>query len=192
MLAPFVNRAISARLSQHPIPQLMSCKLLIYNKKTMEVAPKIVTAGGRITCRRCTAHSSRTGLQCRRPALKSSRTQKCQFHGGRGSGPKTVEGRARIAAAHRVHGRETKAKREDRSAASARLSRLEDAMRVLGMTSATRIRGRKARGYEPVRTVADVRDMIIEECFHRDNGGARGSEKIYAENLSTDFPGVNP
>jgi len=126
--------------------------------------PTLLLADGRITCRRCTAHSSRTGLQCRRPALKASRTQKCQFHGGRGSGPKTAEGKARIAAAHRVHGRETKAKREDRSAASARLSRLEDAMHVLGMTTATRSRGRKARGYEPVRTVADVQDVVIEDA----------------------------
>ena len=152
----------------------------------------IVVAGGRITCRRCTARSSRTRLQCRRPALNESKTLKCQFHGGRGSGPKTAEGKARIAAARRVHGQDTKAAREERSAASARLSRLEDAMHLLGMTDAPRIRGRNARGYVPVRTITDIRAMIIEECFHRDNPGARGAEKICAENLSTDFQGVNP
>jgi hypothetical protein len=50
---------------------------------------ELTTAGGRIKCLRCTAQSSRTKEQCARPALNSSRTQKCQFHGGRQSGPKT-------------------------------------------------------------------------------------------------------
>ena len=121
------------------------------------------TAGGRIQCLRCTARSSRTGFQCGRPALKTSKTHKCQFHGGRGSGPKTAEGKARIAAAHTKHGNETQAMRMERSAASARISRLEDAMHVLGMTTATRSRGRKAQGYVPVRTLDDVRQMVAEE-----------------------------
>lgn len=125
----------------------------------------ILTGGGRITCHRCTAKSSRTGLQCGRPALKSSSTHKCQFHGGRGSGPKTAEGKARIAAAHTVNGQETRAVRAERSAASARLSRLEDAMHVLGMTSAPRSKGRRASGYVPIRTVQDVRLMMIDDFF---------------------------
>ena len=136
----------------------------------MNLASVIVTAAGRIACRRCTARASRTGRQCRRPALKSSKTSKCQFHGGRGSGPKTVEGRARIAAARTVHGRETKATREERSAASAKLSRLEDAMRVLGMTLSPRTRGRKARGYSPVRTVKDVQEMMADDLLHLNKG----------------------
>ena len=57
-----------------------------------------------------TAMSKRTKEQCGRPALKASKTQKCQFHGGPGnSGPKTPEGRQRVAQAHTVHGRETRA-----------------------------------------------------------------------------------
>ena len=136
----------------------------------------ISLADGRITCRRCTARSSRTGLQCRRPALKVSRTQKCDFHGGRGSGPKTAEGKARIAAAHRVHGHETKAMWQERSAVSAKLSQLEDAMHVLGMTNAPRIRGRKAQDYVPVRTITDVRDMFIEGTRHPDLRDLRTEE----------------
>ncbi len=64
----------------------------------------LMTAGGKIQCLRCTAKSSRTGIQCGRPALKSSKTQKCQFHGGRSTGPRTAEGKARIAALHTKHG----------------------------------------------------------------------------------------
>ena len=51
-------------------------------------AQYLQTAGGKITCLRCTAKSTRTKLQCGRPAIKTSRTQKCQYHGGR---PHTAE-----------------------------------------------------------------------------------------------------
>ncbi len=122
----------------------------------------LITAGGRITCLRCTARSTRTGLQCGRAALKLSTTQKCQFHGGRGSGPKTAEGKARIAAARTTHGQQTKEALAAHSAASARLARLEDAMFVLGMTQGERKTGRKARGYVPVVSVDDVRRMVAE------------------------------
>ncbi len=127
-------------------------------------------AGGKISCLRCTARSSRTGLQCGRPALKSSSTQKCQFHGGRSTGPKTKEGKARIALAHFVHGNDTRAAREKYSSASAKLSRLEDAMHILCMTNATRIRGRKAKGYFPIRSLGDIRQMILEESLHPNRG----------------------
>lgn len=135
--------------------------------------PTLLTAGGRIRCLRCTAHSSRTGEQCGRPAINTSRTHKCQFHGGRGSGPKTPEGKARIAAAHTVHGQETKAVRVERSVATARLSRLEDAMHVLGMTSEPRTRGRKASGYVPIKSVQDVRQMMIDDLLHPNRGVVR-------------------
>ena len=128
----------------------------------------LMTAGGKIKCLRCTALSSRTGEQCGRPAIKTSRTQKCQYHGGRGSGPKTAEGKARIAAAHTVHGQETKAARAERSAGSARLSRIEDAMYLLEMTNATRTRGRKAKGYVPAKTIEDVRQMVVDDLLHSD------------------------
>jgi hypothetical protein len=119
------------------------------------------TAGGRIRCARCTAQSSRTKLQCGRPALKTSMTQKCQFHGGRGSGPKTEEGRSRIAAAHYKNGESSKAARAEYSKASAILSQLEDAMHILKMTSAARTRGRKPKGYEPLHTIHDVLKSIL-------------------------------
>ena len=66
----------------------------------MSPESRLLTGRGKIQCLRCTAKSSRTGVQCGRPALKSSKTQKCQYHGGRSTGPKTAGGKARIAAAH--------------------------------------------------------------------------------------------
>jgi len=115
-----------------------------------------IFCGGRIKCRRCKATSIRTGLQCGRPALKFSKTQKCQFHGGRSTGPKTQEGRQRIAKAQFRHGLETKKAREDRSQGFARLLQLEDAMYLLGMTNAPRTRGRKPKGYKRLRTISEV------------------------------------
>jgi hypothetical protein len=121
------------------------------------------TAGGRICCARCTAQSSRTKLQCGRPALKSSKTQKCQFHGGgQESGKQTLEGRSRIAAAHYKHGESTKAARVEYSRASATLSKLEDAMHLLKMTTAPRTRGRKPSGYKPVRSAQDVIQLVLD------------------------------
>jgi hypothetical protein len=120
----------------------------------------ITLAGGRIRCLRCVARSVRSGLQCAKPAMKSSRTQKCSHHGGWATGPKTAEGRQRIAQAHTIHGESTKAARHEHSKASANLSMLEDCMYVLGMTAEPRIRGRKPAGYIPVRTLSDVRRIL--------------------------------
>jgi hypothetical protein len=126
----------------------------------------LTTAGGKITCLRCTAMVKRTKLQCSKPALKASRTQKCQFHGGRGSGPKTADGRARIGVAHRVHGEETNERRAERSQVSLRLAQLEDALHALGMTTASRTRGRKPSGYSPIKTLDDVRRWVVEDGLH--------------------------
>ena len=121
------------------------------------------TAGGRICCLRCTAQSSRTKLQCGRPALKTSKTQKCQFHGGgHTSGKQTEEGRSRIATAHYKHGESTKAARSEYSKASTTLNQLEDAMHLLKMTSASRTRGRKPNGYKPVRSTHDVIQLVLD------------------------------
>ena len=127
----------------------------------------LFTAGGRIRCARCTAQSSRTKLQCGRPALKTSKTQKCQFHGGGlTSGKQTEKGRSRIAAAHYKHGESTKAARAEYSKASATLNQLEDAMHLLKMTSASRTRGRKPSGYKPVLSTQDLIQMVLDMEKH--------------------------
>ena len=123
----------------------------------------VTLAGGRIRCLRCTARSVRSGKQCAKPAMKSSRTQKCSHHGGWATGPKTAEGRRRIAQAHTIHGESTRSARQEYSKVSAELSQLEDAMNLLGITTAPRTRGRKAVGYRPVRTIEDVKRMVVEK-----------------------------
>lgn len=39
-------------------------------------------------------------------------------------------------------------------------------MYLLGMTAATRTRGRKARGYVPVKTLDDVRLMVLDSVLN--------------------------
>ena len=127
----------------------------------------LATAGGRIRCLRCTAKSVRSGNQCLKPALKSSRTQKCGHHGGRNKGPVTDAGKARSAAAHVKTGEFTKQAIRERSQKLAEMMQLEDAMHVLKMTTATRTRGRKPNGYVPLTTIKDVVLFALDKDLNR-------------------------
>jgi hypothetical protein len=50
---------------------------------------------------RCGAKARTTGCPCQAPAMPNGR---CRMHGGLATGPRTPEGRARVAAAHTKHG----------------------------------------------------------------------------------------
>ena len=130
------------------------------------ITSMLATAGGKIACRRCTAMSIRSGEQCKKPALKTSRTQKCDFHGGRSTGPKTAEGKARQRAAVLKTGDYTKEVMEDRARSVRLLAGLEDAMYVLKMTTMPRGRGRKPLGYVPLQTVEDVVTLMMDNPLH--------------------------
>ena len=134
------------------------------------------TAGGRITCLRCTAKSVRSGGQCFKPALKSSRTQKCGHHGGRNKGPITEAGKARSAAAHVKTGEFTKSAMKERSQKLAEMMQLEDACRILKLTTATRTRGRKPNGYIRLVTIKDVFEFALDKELNRPaQAGAQAS-----------------
>ena len=120
----------------------------------------ITLAGGRIRCLRCMARSVRSGEQCGKPAMRSSKTQKCTHHGGRSKGATTAEGKQRSIDANVTHGQSTRSAREEHSKVSAQLSTLEDCMYVLGMTAEPRVRGRKPAGYVSVRSLDDVRRVL--------------------------------
>ena len=119
------------------------------------------TAGGKINCPRCQAHSKRTKLQCGKPALKGKSV--CQFHGGRSTGAKTKEGRLRIAHSKTKHGNETRQTRAERSAKSAELASLEDMMHLTGMTNAPRTRGRKPTKYQPITSLDAAFEFITRQ-----------------------------
>ena len=139
---------------------LNGCKARALNKGKEQY---LVTGGGKIICLRCTAKSSRTKLQCGRPALKASRTQKCQFHGGSPHSEATLK---RISEANTLHGQSTKEAKEQQRHDSALMHELEDAIAVLKMGEGPRIRGPKPKGYKPVMTQADVVRMIQERLLH--------------------------
>lgn len=65
-----------------------------------------------LAAKRCGAKSKRHGKPCSQPAMKNGR---CRFHGGKSTGPKTPEGKAR--AGNWKHGLRSRAYREQRQQA---------------------------------------------------------------------------
>ncbi len=130
----------------------------------------LITAGGRIACLRCQAKSSRTKEQCKKPALKASRTFKCGHHGGR---PHSADVLRRIAEANTVHGESTKAAKEQYRQDAVFIRQLEDAMRVLKMGEGPRMRGRKPAGYLGIYSAEDVVRMLRERQEQRNSGVER-------------------
>jgi hypothetical protein len=70
----------------------------------------LITCGGHIRTARCQALSKRTKQQCEAPASRGKRV--CRFHGGKSTGPTSIEGRKRCAAAKTIHGEDTRELRE--------------------------------------------------------------------------------
>ena len=101
----------------------------------------LITAGNKIHCRRCQATSKRTRLQCGAPALSGKNV--CRFHGGSSTGPRTVAGKARVAAMKTVHGNSTRQARRELSEELAYLALLEQTGRLVGLISGPRSRGRR-------------------------------------------------
>ena len=77
---------------------------------------------------RCGA-KTRRGAPCRRPANK--RNGRCRPHGGASSGPRTEQGRAKIAAANTTTGQHTKAMIAMRKEDAKIAKRLRDRLRVV-------------------------------------------------------------
>ena len=80
---------------------------------------------------RCQAKSKRSGLQCRKAAMKGKSV--CRTHGGASTGPKTIAGRQRCATAKTVHGRETRAIRAARDVKLRELREMEQTLKNAGL-----------------------------------------------------------
>ena len=76
----------------------------------MKANPKPWLYGPNWQGQRCEARTRR-GTLCQRPAKLP--VGRCRLHGGASTGPRTEEGRARLAALHTTHGRLTKEKRAE-------------------------------------------------------------------------------
>ena len=79
---------------------------------------------------RCLA-KTRKGTACQKPPLRGK--TRCRLHGGLSSGPRTAEGRARIAQAHYRHGRRSKKFVEMRAKIWAELRIIERRMKMDGL-----------------------------------------------------------
>ena len=77
---------------------------------------------------RCGAKTLR-GTPCQRPANKKN--GRCRLHGGGSKGPKTAEGRAKIAAANTSTGQHTKEMIAKRKEDAEIAKRLRDRLRVI-------------------------------------------------------------
>ena len=104
-----------------------------------------VTICGRAQAKRCKCRSKRSGQRCRNPAMQNGC---CAMHGGKSTGPRTAEGRAKIARVHTFHGRTTKQERLDTSNKQGEMRSLEDLMFALNMfpPGTERRRGRRPHG----------------------------------------------
>ena len=71
---------------------------------------------------RCGA-KTRAGTPCQNPAIKER--SRCKLHGGRSTGPRTAEGKERVAATHTTHGRRSRAHMEKVKAINAELRRIK-------------------------------------------------------------------
>lgn len=69
----------------------------------------------------------------------------CRTHGGLSTGPKTLKGRKRCAAAKTVHGRETRDKRAEYRAKMKEIYELEEKGRAMGIIEGPKTAGRKPR-----------------------------------------------
>jgi len=74
---------------------------------------------------------TRKGTACQKPPIKGKR--RCRLHGGLSTGPKTAEGKARIAVAHYRHGRRSKKFVEARAKIWAELRIIERRMKLDGL-----------------------------------------------------------
>ncbi len=104
--------------------------------------------------KQCTAKSKRTSLPCNNPAAYGCRT--CRMHGARKK-DSIKRGKQHP---NFTLGNRTLESQKQASEQSARLQMLEDALHLLGMTTAKRSRGRKSAGYCKINSVDEIKKAI--------------------------------
>jgi hypothetical protein len=76
------------------------------------------------------------------------------------SGPRTAEGKRRIAQAQLKRGAYSKAGLEPKHAESVQLRQLEDIAVLIGMIKGPRTRGCKPQGYRPITSMKAVKELM--------------------------------
>ena len=91
------------------------------------------------------------------------RAEGCTLVKVKWNGPRTAEGRQRIAQAQLKHGAYSKAGIEAKHAEAIQLRQLEDIARLVGMIQGPRMRGAKPRGYKAIRSMEAVKAHMALE-----------------------------
>ena len=79
------------------------------------------------------------------------------------SGPRTAEGKQRIAEAQTKHGAYSKAGLQAKHSEAIQLRQLEDIAYLTGLIQGPRTCGCKPQGYKPVTSMADLKALIALE-----------------------------
>ena len=90
-------------------------------------------------------------------------TEGCTLVNVKCNGPRTAEGRQRIAQAQLKHGFYSKAGIEAKHAEAVQLRQLEDIAYFTGLIQAPRTRGAKPRGYRPITSLEAVKALVALE-----------------------------
>ena len=90
-------------------------------------------------------------------------TEGCTLVKIKWSGPRTAEGRQRIAQAQTKHGAFSKANLVAKHAEAIQLRQLEDIAVLIGMIQGPRTRGCKPRGYKAIRSMEAVKALVALE-----------------------------
>jgi len=91
------------------------------------------------------------------------RAEGCTLVKVKWNGPRTAEGRQRIAQAQLKHGAFSKVGLEAKHVESIQLRQLEDIAYLTGLIQGPRTRGAKPRGYRPITSMEAVKAMVALE-----------------------------
>ena len=91
------------------------------------------------------------------------RAEGCTLVKAKWNGPRTAEGRQRIAQAQLKHGFYSKAGLEAKHAESIQLRQLEDIAVLIGMIQGPKTRGAKPRGYKSIRSMEAAKALVALE-----------------------------
>ena len=105
-------------------------KLTIVNHRKLIEAGKATRLGAHWPGQRCLA-KTRQGTPCQNPVVADR--NRCRMHGGKSTGPRTAEGKARSIAAHTKHGRRSRAHVARIREINAKLRRLTNQLKLEGL-----------------------------------------------------------
>jgi len=88
------------------------------------------------------------------------RAEGCNLKTSKWNGPRTAEGRQRIAQAQLKHGAFSKGGLKAKHAEAIQLRQLEDIAVLIGMIQGPRTRGCKPRGYKAIRSMEAVKALV--------------------------------